>query len=182
MRWLVLGSSPDAPAHLERVGEVDASITTNRGGLLIQPTHYFLSDHVACEMFHELSGELQAKGAKLVTLDRLPTAIRKRGIEHFDEFVVNTFPYEPASLSGLWCLEYAIRNGATCVVMAGMQGYAGAESYFTGSGSMCEERRSKSTEYVRELTQILVDKYPAVRFDCFGPIHYSIRGDNWRTL
>ena len=181
MRWLVLGSSPDAPAHLKRVGKVDASITTNRGGLLIQPTHYFLSDHVACEMFHELSGELQAKGAKLVTLDRLPTAIRKRGIEHFDEFVVNTFPYEPITLSGLWCLEYAIRNGASEVVMAGMQGYSGAESYFNGA-VMPEGRKSKSTEYVRELTQVLVDKYPVIQFSCFGPINYEIRGANWQTL
>ena len=180
MRWLVLGSSPDAPAHLKRVGKVDASITTNRGGLLIQPTHYFLSDRVACEMFHELSGELQAKGAKLVTLDRLPTAIRKRGIEHFDEFVVNTFPYEPATLSGVWCLEYAIRNGADEVVMAGMQGYGDA-SYFTGDAGTVE-RKSRSAVLVAELTQVLVDKYPAVRFDCFGPIHYSIRGDNWRLI
>jgi hypothetical protein len=202
---LFLGSSPTAPEALERARREIPGVeivTTNRGILLEPvPSVYFLSDSVAISLFLGHATEAQRQGTRLVTLERDAKSLRKRGLEHFDEFVPdNCRGWELFSLSGTACLEYAARS-SSIVALVGAEGYPQSkepanlsEFYFPHELDYSHiplERRWwlkanhrlwNLNKLLREKTQAIVDKYPGVEFLFYGKPRYEIEAPNWREI
>lgn len=184
MRAIILGSSPEAPSGLARARRDHAAavVTCNRGIYLDHaPAAYALIDNTACQLFGRLALAARALGSRLVTLQRLPSALKSRGVDHFDEFVREGHPYESFQLSGLWCIEYAIRAlGATLVALAGMCGYRSGQHYFH-SPSAREINGDLTETILRPQMPRLVAKYPAVQFVCYGQPAYQVDALNWEV-
>src|SRR5690606_2903831 len=121
MRWLVVGSSPSVMDYLPRMNMAGATITTNAGITLLRPDVLFLFDRTACQLHAELARFARFQGTKLVTLKRQQEAMERRGVADFDEFA-DEAEYEEFKLSGLFCVEYACRHGASVVQLVGMDG------------------------------------------------------------
>lgn len=201
MNWLVLGSGPLAPfsyGRLQTAERIDQVVTCNRGLCLNdKPDFYFLSDGVAIKLFLESSREAQAKGTKLVTLQRDAKSLKKRGLEHFDLFLPhNCQGWEQFRISGLTCLEFAAKR-ARKVFLVGMDGYKTdpkAPKYFE-TGPLPDDKLTSTEKIwqglnhnvggltesiIRPVTQRLVEKYPEVEFVCYGDPNYKIEAVNWQ--
>jgi hypothetical protein len=181
MCWLCLGSSTRVLYNLDRfnlemrlAGSDYVSITSNRGIRLISPTYYFLSDQAACRNY--LPDLKRHKHTITLTLKREDSALRARGLEYFQEFVREGHPYEPFKLSGLWCIEYACRHGASELLIVGMDGYRWAGDRFG------EDHPRQATNHNEAIIEpqmaILVKKYPAVQFIFYGKPLYQVAGPN----
>jgi len=167
VNWLVVGSSPNAPAALKLALALHpnaSTITTNAGFQLFTeqpPAVYFLADYVACKLWAQTAADLQARGTRFVVPAREPLALVDRGITHADEYIdVNRTldagrhhpgQYAGHALSGLYCLDYAVNNGATAVTLAGFDGYGSnletqVPDYFDGrDGHRNSERHNQRT-------------------------------------
>src|SRR5690606_40945843 len=119
MKWLVVGSSPSVVDTLPHMESGLRTVTTNAGILLLQPDVLFLFDRTACQSHAELARFARFQGTKLVTLKRQQEAMERRGVADFDEFA-DEAEYEEFKLSGLFCVEYACRHGASVVQLVGM--------------------------------------------------------------
>ena len=110
-------------------------------------------------------------------------AINKRGLTFFDCFWREGLPFEPFRISGVWCMEFAIRvMGATQLELYGYDGYSSQESnYFDGvNHSKPQDLDGKTVNVIQPATQAIVSKYPHVEFVCRGfQPRYEITGDNW---
>lgn len=190
--WIVLGSSPLAREAYQwaRFGHPTAPVVTcNRGiELESEPDFYFLSDAVACETWADRAKEVRRNNkTKLVTLRREPAAMKMRKVDDFDLVVREGHPYEPFQLSGMWCVEFAIRVGcASRVVLCGMDGYRGglgAADYFPGSTVMPTQGEDRGPKLVKvacePLAGKLASKYPQVNFFQIGTPCYRINRANW---
>lgn len=192
-QWIVIGSSPSAPAGLRAALAVapDArTITTNRGHLLFEgddrPDVYHLHDSVACEEHRQTAVDLAAKGSHMTTLARASDrALKVRNVDWFDEFltlVSHTHPgryqhgvYASCGLSGLMILQYALNNGARTVHVVGLEGYADKGHYFDGGPDLTQKKGLAFTrDQIGPFVQSCVDACPEVQFTFYGELNYPI--------
>jgi len=194
MHWIVLGCSPSAPRYFRQVQAEHPGatvITCNAGWRIATPDVYFVYDRVACAQYRDQCIRMHSLGVHLVTLARHPQALRERQIEWFDEYlhlepvtpektVFTKGNYPQCNLSGLFCLCYAINNGASHVHVVGMEGYTHHQNngvaYFdgrrgNGSGKLITER------LIEPITQSIVDN-AGVLFSFYGNLAYSVTGTN----
>jgi len=182
VEWIVLGSSASAPQFLRAIRAQDASsprtITTNVGLWLLWPDVpdvYFLTDHVACRQYRELAYEAQARGTRLVTMRRDRSALQKRGVERFDEFLefdhggsqtrLRRGSYGHVIFSGMYCLQYALHSGASRVYLVGMEGYPRQDS-----------RHHHSKQHLGPLINSAAEEWPEVEFVFCGEPQFELRG------
>lgn len=192
-QWIVIGSSPSAPAGLRAARAVapDArTITTNRGYLLFEgddrPDVYHLHDSVACKEHRQVAVDLAAKGSHMTTLDRRdPRALKQRNVDWFDEFLKLNSPTHPGrykhgvyascGLSGLMILQYALNNGARGVHVVGLEGYANKDHYFDGGADLTQKKGLKFTrDQIGPFVQSCVDACPDTQFTFYGHLNYPI--------
>jgi hypothetical protein len=145
--WIVTGSAPSGRAWLRRLASTypDAkTIAANRAAEWhledgIRLDYCLIFDMHASVIYYEMGLKARAHGAKLVTLNRSKESLRKRKLDHFDEFIpAGRFrgkpdwyargEYNDFGLSGFWALQYAINNGATTIHLPGHEGYRGRTS------------------------------------------------------
>jgi len=182
----MIGSSPLAVEAVERVkadNDVDKVITCNRG-IVIDPTpdYYFLTDGKASRLFNAHARNAQMAGTVCVTLKRCEAALRNRGLDWFDEIVREDDGYEPFKMSGIWCLEYAARHGATTIFLAGMDGYSGDLSvpdYFVSTWGHVTRQTDWTHEIIKPRCDVLAAKYPDIAWIQYGQPRYSVRAANW---
>lgn len=190
---IVLGSSPLGPEayRLARGVWPHGIVVTCNRGLRIepQPDFYFLSDCKACQLWSR-DGHQAAKGGrtKCVTLRRDPQAMKMRTVDDFDIVVREGHPFEPFQLSGLWCVEFAIRVlYADIVVLCGMDGYRpdrGVTDYFAGAdtlGASPDLGKNHTAKIVVPLTDKLASKYPDVLFLQIGEPCFTVNRPNWKV-
>lgn len=194
LTWIVLGSSHlacEAYATARRIC-YDAQVVTCNRGLELEPDpdFYFLSDQVACQLWAP-AGKLASKRGrtKTVTLRRDAQAMKMRMVDDFDLVVREGHPYEPFQMSGLWCVEFAIRfGGATRVLICGCDGYRagiGVDDYFPGASRIADVEglgKNLTAKVVDPLTNRIVAKYPHVSFYCIGDPCYLVERPNWTVL
>jgi hypothetical protein len=202
--WVVLGSSPSAPAWLDpalvAAGPGAVVVTANAGVKLLldwqQPFHvYWLSDWKACELFGPLIPLARAAGAKIATLRRSQFGLESRGLgqadmlldlhEHDDQAEP---AYRPAgawchpTLSGLILLQLALRCQARRVFLVGMEGYRSRPGHlvidsFDGRlGKDGSEAHLKNS--IRPFVQSAINECPGTEFVFCGLPNYplSMRG------
>ena len=205
-RWVVSGASPSAPIHFEAaVGRwiYPTTITCNGGAKLFNgeaPTYYWLHDRHAKDNYHDPAIELQKRGTQLVTLstiDRKTAAMR--GMGHFDILVEPSVVggalmngearfyrgvYTDSGYSGLYCLQFAINNGAKKIAMVGLEGYrSNAETQVPDTFSEPElvglRMGQMNTEQVIGPTmQDMVDQCQDIEFVFYGEPAYPLEGPN----
>ena len=199
-RWAFIGSGPSAPAQVERLTLALSqcrTITTNAGPKLWPaPDVYLLVDRVACQRYMPLARKAKESGTHLVTLHRHASAQKERGVEWFDEFIINGVDpplpnrWSGFNQSGPFCMEYACRMGAGEVHLLGCEGYTDSSAYFDQ-----EERKEEHLpDYLRhkisdsatcaqlqKRVQMVVTCFPQVEFYVYGQPHYQIDGANWKV-
>ena len=193
--WIVVGSSPLArEAYAKaKVRYPEAPVITCNRGLVIEPNpdFFFLSDMVACDLW-AADGKMAANRngkTKTVTLRRDPQAMKMRKVDDFDLVVREGHPFEPFQMSGLWCVEFAIRFGlARRVVLCGMDGYRkelGVTDYFPGAHRIPENEgkgKELTPKVVCPLSDRIARKYPTVHFLQIGDPCYAIDLPNWEVV
>jgi hypothetical protein len=146
------------------------------------PSVYFLSDQRACELYREAARAAQAMGTRCVTPYRQPDALRYRNIPWFDVHEPLE-PYESLRLSGLFCAEYAARQGATRILMAGMDGYHMGERvdnyFFVGPEWRVNYVRPHTRNVIPQTMGALLAKYPAVEWVSIGEPLWQLRRGEW---
>lgn len=195
--WCVVGSGPDAREMLAKARSrhpTARTITANSGCDLFRdrpPDVYWLTDLRACEARADKTPEMQAGGCHLVTLERKDSALAKRGLSHFDEFVPlsqhkpTVFArgeYTSVALSGLMMLQYAVNHGARSIHAVGLNGYVTGEiNYFSGRKDDKREWRARDGHtqgLIAPFTQTLLDTCPAVDFTFYGKLNYPLTAAN----
>jgi hypothetical protein len=170
------------------------TITTNYGIHLLTPDFYFLTDFRACHKFSELSKEVQkSHGTKVVTLKRKPSAMEARKIDHADivlELVrhcgYDLNAYSDCQLSGLFCLQFAIRNGADTIAAVGHEGYETSKNkgkpywYETPEEASVFAHQRLTTNVIGPFWRDIVEAHPDVTFHLYGNPKFEISGDNIR--
>lgn len=193
--YIVLGSSPLAPVAYAtaRARWPEAPVITTNRGLAIEPNpdFFFLSDSRACDLWAEDGRRAAArnKRTKCVTLRRDAQAMKTRRVENFDLVVREGFPFEPFQMSGLWCVEFAVRVGcAREVVICGCDGYRkqlGVTDYFPGAFRIVANEglgKDLTSKCVEPLSNRLALKYPEVSFILLGGPCYEVPQENWTVL
>lgn len=194
--WVVVGASPSGPKGLAaaRVHWRDAvTITTNGGLRLFDPgylDYYLLFDMVACSRYGELSKAYQARGTTLVTLARSDYSLKRRGVDHFDEFLElqrggREFVrggYADVGYSGLYCTMYAVNHGAHQVAWTGMEGYRSTpeqpvDDHF--HGQLGPDKGARQTQNILgPFLQTVADGCPDVEFRFYGQPLFPLVGPN----
>lgn len=195
MDWIVLGSSPlarEAYAAARLRSPEAVVVTCNRGlGIEPNPDFFFLSDCKACELFSRQGKEAAKRNGKTkcVTLRRDPQAMKMRTVDDFDLVVREGHPFEPFQLSGLWCLEFAVRVGcASRVYLCGMDGYnpsVGLGDYATGLPNTdlnVGAGKDLTPSVIVPLANRLAAKYPSVSFIQIGAPCYRVNNPNWAVV
>lgn len=188
--WIVLGSSPtaaEALARAKRAHRIDGLITCNRGILIEpRPSVYALIDHEACRLFASHGREARKRGVTCVTLERPPLQLVERGIEWIDVRIQEGQPWEPFQMTGLWCVEYAIRIGrALRVLLCGMEGYSeqpAVQDYFVDDFGVKPKNYDITKTVIEPLTRTLVQKYSIVQFFAYGNLNYTVEAENWTVI
>ena len=196
MNWLHIGTAPSVLEYLPRARQeqrIDVTITCN-AGILLEPTpdYYAAVDFPSHRRFGEQARAAQQRGTHLFTLQRLPQALRDRNCEWYDEFL--DLPAGPPTrekwgefrYTGPLCMEYAIRHGATTMILVGCDGYTGKNDYFDGWTDGKQEPagiyQRMTVEVLQPRFQQLVTLWPEVQWIVYGRPVYAIQGQNWRVV
>jgi hypothetical protein len=137
--WLTIGTGPAAAETLKAVYKPGMSTVTCNSGLAMfdgeslpdHPDAWFCFDLNARRKHYTAGLEAQAKGSRILTLDK-PHAANWDCIGYADERLELEGPgaswffrkgsYTRCSFSGQYCIQYAINQGATTVHVVGQQG------------------------------------------------------------
>lgn len=201
---IVLGSSPNAPEALTHaLSEYPNTpvVTTNAAFAItdtlgITPHAYFLSDSVACKLFHDDSIRLQQNGALIVTPNREPNALTERQLNHadillpvnrhLDPCIHHPGQYAGQPLSGFYCIDFALNHlEPNTLILAGFDGYAStyehtAIDYFDGRTG-----KPKSVAHNSRTAQYLLSAAharPNTRFVQYGQPRYATPGTSNYTV
>lgn len=157
--WIALGSSLSAPAGFRKaLGRwPQARIATSNGGYALcvahgrKPAVYMASDHAAARLF---AIYIDNFGPDLM--------MRASGAERF---------------SGPQLVEH-VAGKADRVVVVGMDGYCGDDSYFDGRSAPVglEEENAAMADRLLEIAE----RHPHVRFDQYGNPAFPVMAENWR--
>lgn len=197
--WLVVGGSPGAPGQLAAlVARYPTSkrITTNSGWKLFHDSGqrldaYFLTDTTACATHGPMVRLHLHPNTRTITLRRELTALQKRGVDWFDEFLPSDRPesgkppaFRPGAysqscgLSGLFCLQYALNHGARRVHLIGMEGYSGQGNDYWDDGQTQPKHGEHTERLIRPFLQSCIDTCPRVHFIAHGELRYPLTGEN----
>lgn len=196
MNWLHIGTSPSMLEYLPRARQenrIDVTITCN-AGILIEPRPDFYAavDFPSHRRFHEHARKAQEQGTHLITLKRVEASLKERNCHWYDEFL--DLPNGPPTrekwgefrYTGPMCMEYAIRHGATTLILVGCDGYTGTNDYFDGWTDGKQEPagvyQRMTCEVLRPAIQRLVRLWPEVQWLVYGNPVYAIQGENWRVV
>lgn len=201
--WIVVGASPCAEIALRKslARRPDSvRIACNAGIWLFENDrldYYWLNEKFAVDNHYDDMIEAQARGVKVVTVDRPIDALTERRLENADilipverdEATRYTFShdqYNDCTMSGSHCVQFALHNGAAEVHLCGMEGYrshhtAMCVDYFTG-----EEGLKLGTDYtstwIQPFLQSCVDQCPDTHFVLYGHPAYEITGPNLEVI
>jgi hypothetical protein len=198
MRWIVTGSSPTVIDHFEEVvcGVPDAkNITANAGMMLydaigVVPDACVIFDEIASMMFGYSIRQAQRNGMKLITMNwtqqwvkvkadvEITTILHRSTCFHRGEYVNPGF-------SGLIACQYALNNGATELILVGMDGYKGRVWYpevatFDGRSNANGDQAVR--EQIQPFMQSMIDECPDVLFTQYGDPVYMLHGENYLLL
>lgn len=199
MNWLFIGSSRSVldtlpQARIDWPGAI--TVTANAGiELDPDPDYYFVVDQVAAVEYAERAYAAQRRGTHLVSLWRDSSHSREeRRINGYDTLLRLPDHDAPTRLTwgkfhytGPLAMEYALRHGATRLILVGCDGYTGEDDdYF----SFQEFRKTKhaitrteaTDTIIRARTQELVRLWPEVPFVVYGNPVYQIDGENWQVI
>jgi len=129
----------------------------------------------------------------MVTLKRKQDAMRNRGVDHYDAFIETvrhrkatefvSGEYSPMNYTGLYCLQFAVNNGAERVLATGLDGYKQhAENYADRDKPQIGGNCQKRTRYIEQCTQAIVTACPDVEFVFYGPLRYELTGANVKVV
>jgi hypothetical protein len=198
--WIALGGSENAPDMFRQAVEdySDAvTITTNSGIKLIKPDYYFLSDQIACQIFGAQAKEYQAAGMKIITLQRKHESLVARKLDHADIFVKQVHSGCPLDVtpdaitdcmfSGLYCAQYALRNGAEVLALPGHEGYPlniknnPKRCYWDDSTPVAPVTGDRHTkEFIGPWWRKIIKVYSNTVFHFYGDLNFEIDGPNVR--
>lgn len=193
--WLFIGSSPSAPAGLalaRRTHVIDRTITCN-AGILLEPTPdvYLCIDHVACRRYADHAMAAASRGTHTVTLARDERALRERRLDQYAERLTLPGHGEPTRetwgsfrYSGPLCMEYALRHGASRLILVGCDGYrhGDAHDYFDGEYRRPINPRTATGEVVVPRTRRLCQLWPETQWTVYGSLAYAINEPNWHVV
>lgn len=196
MDWIVTGSSHSGRDWLHRLVELypDAVTMATNGSIAwhdqdaIPLDYLFIFDMVACEKFNAVAYRMQTTGTRLVTLAKHRDVLKDRGVDRFDEFIgparfkgkpdwFKRGEWNDMSLSGLWCVQYAINSGATTIHMPGHEGYRGIATDYE-SGLAHPNAATKTLGVIQPGFQAMIDACPDVEFVFYGDLAYDVKGVN----
>lgn len=196
MDWIVTGSSPSGREWTRRLVRryPDAvRIASNRAIEWyaeddIELDYLFVFDFVACQKYADVAKRMQQDGTRCVTLQRKQPALAQRNIDGFDEFIgPPRFKCNPGwfkrgewndmSLSGLWCVQYAINSGATTLHLPGHEGYRGRPSDYD-TGEAHPNAHDKTFGVIEPAFRAMVEACLDVHFVFYGDLAYEVNGPN----
>jgi hypothetical protein len=200
--WILVGSSPSAtewwPMLRERLPR-SPTITTNRGISLFKdddpPSVYFFGDERLhnpdqFEEWKQAAQRIQPLGTHIVGLSRKPEVLDEWGIRFLDEFLKVELgcwrpwkfipgKYTACHLSGLFCLQYVVNQGASEVHLTGVDGYSDDAHYYdSGGDSQAAKDGDVTATVIQPFTQAVVDACPKTQFMFYGDLNYTIVGGN----
>lgn len=195
--WIVCGSSPSANEYLRLCRyryPLATKIATNSAGRLFPegPDFYYVSDFVACQKYKDDCIRYRRQGTKLLSLHRSPKALVQRGTSAFDELLKVTGPgatwkwrkgeYTDFGMSGLYCVQYALNNGAERVHLVGHEGYRSVETcpefdHFDGAPGPTNGAHLTKV-VIQPAMQAMVECAKHVEFYFYGAMNYTVTGDN----
>jgi len=192
MRWLMIGTSATAPASLEQLaGErFDKRITCNGGlGLCPDPDVYVAIDQVAIGLHAKAARAAQAGGSWLVTrAEPSLLHLERKGCEWFDEFITigqgppTAETWGPGGLTGPLVLEYALRHGASEVVIVGCDGYRGRGDYWPGHPpTRTRDGRGLTARALVPGFELRARAWPEVPIVQHGQPTFAISSPNWEV-
>ena len=138
----------------------------------------------------DASKQLKEQGCHVIGHIRNNEIRLQWGLEWFNEMIIAEVggwrpwkfipgKYTAARLSGLFCLQYAINNGATHVHLVGCEGYAASGHHFDTDVDSAEAIEENLTaDFIGPFTQAVVKACPKVEFTFYGNLEYAIHGDN----
>jgi hypothetical protein len=193
--WLILGSSPSAAAYYPEAKAVADVICTANNGLVIEPMPdlYWLTDSVAVRRYGDLAREAVARGSHLVT--------STLGLKHnamLGEIAETVLKYDylprrhwmrgtlcNGRTSGGLLAQLAILNGASRVLMVGMEGYRSGHGetrvdYFDGRDGSAHH--DETMAFYGPLLQSVIDQTPTVEWVWYGRPNYPWSGPNVRIV
>jgi hypothetical protein len=193
--WLIVGGAPGITGALIAAAMAEnptVIIATNLGGCYggPRPTYYLLADPVASRRFRAVAEVMRDSGTRLVTLYRDPRSLAEARVEDFDIFLrtarlpwARYIPgcYVHVGFSGLYCLQFALNNGAQRVVLLGCPGYTAADD--VGHGVVHGLDSSAATrEIIGPFTQSAIAECGEVEFVIVGKPNYPVKGRNVRII
>ena len=191
MQWLMVGSSPSVLDTLPQVMlDLDnpTIITCNSGIKLCEPHHYVCVDQYASHYYVSYAKEAQKRGCNLITLKRVPEALKARNVAFYDEFlevqghgVPSRSQYGEFVYSGPLTLEYACHNGATDVHIVGCDGYRWNGDYFDPQTTRTERDVRELTKRTAMLFGEIAHAWHDVKFVQYGNPVFDILQPNWEV-
>lgn len=212
MRWIVTGASTSGREWLRHVAPTmpDAVRIAANSAITwyLEDGHHldyaWLTDAVACPKYGPAARAMRKQyGTKLCTIMRSHEALRHRGQEDFDIFVgnerrgiENVFEhgrYHDVSLSGIWCMQFALNHWATEVHVIGQEGYRSRATrnsegefvkwevqvpdYADGS-AYTKDGPLVTAERIEPAMNAMVRACPVVKFHFYGDLSYRVEGPN----
>ena len=192
MDWICLGASATAPQGYERAKQLSESATviTCNSGIFLEPKpdHYFAADRHACREFWIAAHQARQTGTNTITTHRNRQWVNCCEYLTPGQGEPTRDSYGEFLYSGLVCLDYACRHGATQILMAGMDGYRTlrnpAGNHFDslerdGYTANHDAYTLQTLAVVKPRTQSIVTLWRDVEFVLIGSPNYDIEGDNW---
>jgi hypothetical protein len=130
------------------------------------PTYYALLDPTAVSMYSQRAAEARLRGSRVIMRAESPIT----------DHVAPGGGYEPLTLSGLFCVEFAAKSGASQILMCGMCGYVDAAGNLNGYAPGIPGRvkdRGHTAHCYPQVSERLCRKYPGVQFVSVGRPHWA---------
>ncbi len=206
--WVVVGASPSAPDHIAHAvarWPTPTTIACNGGAWLFgdnPPNYYWLCDTLSARNHGDDARRFQSDGSRLVTdrsrlrliasggvdsADVILDATKQRGPKPHTTFTPGQ--YTGGGVSGTWCLQFAVNNGARRVALVGLEGYRTGRGpvyrdhfHDTKHLSPCNMMAKITRLLIGPLTQNIITKCPDVEFVCYGKPTYPLVGDNLEVV
>lgn len=198
--WAVIGSSLSRPQFfLRAVRYADHSITTNDGineflGSMyrnLYPDYYLLNDQVACQLYGRYAQTArQCGGTQILSPDRQITAMVHEGVRPDDVLPVRwdlgegryrPGDYTAVRASGLYCLQFAVHQGASTVLLLGHEGYASKPGQILADncgGVLGHDKQGDRTlSHMAPFLHSVIESCPHVRFVFCGKPHLMLAPD-----
>ena len=160
------------------------------------PDYYLVTDSRACKLWaDEARQHRKVNGTQLITLRRLDSALKTRGVFDYDHFLAPSgeegAPFQRGSYvftstSGQYCVQFAINNGAKTVHLIGLEGYDSTNKqdteidYFDGRAGPHNgpTHNARTAQFLRSL----VEAVPDVKLRFYGRPRFPVSGPNLRVI